>query len=56
MSQEKKAQMNLENCRYFSFWWWTPSLRAHRSNALNRLPTAKNSGTVSFLTVASQHC
>ena len=41
--------MNLENCRYVSDWQCTPPLTAHQNNALNVLPTAKNSRTVSFL-------
>ena len=41
--------MNLENCRYISFWRCPPPLTAHQNNALNVLPTAKNSRTVSFL-------
>ena len=41
--------MNLENCGYVSDWQCTPPLTAHQNNALNVLPTAKNSRTVSFL-------
>lgn len=39
--------MNLENCGYVSDWQCTPPLTAHQNNALNVLPTAKNSRTVS---------
>ncbi len=39
--------MNLENCRYVSDGQCTPPLTAHQNNALNILPTAKNSRTVS---------
>lgn len=38
--------MNLENCGYVSDWQCTPPLTAHQNNALNVLPTAKNSRTV----------
>ena len=41
--------MNLENCRYVSDWQCTPPLTAHQNNALNVLPTAKNSRTDRFL-------
>lgn len=40
--------MNLDNYKLFSFRHATPPLTAHKSNALNVSPTAKNSGTVKF--------
>ena len=40
--------MNLENCRYVSDGQCTPPLMGHQNNALNILPTAKNSRTVNF--------
>ena len=46
---EKKAQKNLENCREYRFWQLTPPLTAHKNNALNVIPTAKNSRTDRFL-------
>ena len=48
-SRKKWLQQNLENCRCVSYWQCTPPLTAHQNNALNVLPTAKNSRTVSFL-------
>lgn len=58
-SQEKRLILNLDNCRYFTFWIVTPSLRAHKSNALIVITTARNSGTVLNLSIdiiAFQHC
>lgn len=40
--------MNLENCKYVSGWQCMLPLTAHQNNALNVLPTAKNSRTVSL--------
>ena len=47
--QRKKAQMNLENCRYLGIGKLPPPLTAHKRNAVRVSPTAKNSRTVSFL-------
>ena len=49
LSVKNRIKRNLEKCRYESFWQLTPPLTAHKSNALNVLPTAKNSRTDSFL-------
>ena len=49
MELKKWLHGNLENCRYVSFRQRTPPLTAHQNNALNVLPTAKNSRTDRFL-------
>ena len=51
----KKAQLEPWKLQIFTFWIVTPSLRAHKSNALIVITTARNSGTVPVSPSVSQH-
>ena len=50
-SRNKKARMNLENCRYFTWWQSDATLDSTTKTAVGRMPTVKMMGTVSSFSV-----